>query len=292
MATLIEKYIGKLDVAAIEAQVASLKETVKVDKDIVRRAFGHLDLTTLCNDDTPATVGAFVEKVNTCAGLHSDLPLPGSVCVYSNFAAQVHAEVVPGVHTTVVSACFPTSQSFPEVKALEVKMAVEAGADEIDIVLALNKFLCGDKEGAAEEIRLIRKTIDEAAGDRHVCLKVILETGLLKTPENIAEASFLAMEAGANFIKTSTGKVSENATPLSAAIMCTCIKAFAEKTGTIVGFKPAGGMKTALDCCLYWNIVGEILGESWHTPTLFRYGVSSMANNLLVELYGADCWKF
>lgn len=292
--SLIEKYLGTLNVGELEALISQIKETIpqRMNEEVLRACFAHLDLTTLRNEDTNASVSEFVGKVNHCAEIHPDLPLPGSVCVYSNFAGLVRRELNPGIHTTVTAGCFPTSQSFPEVKALEAKMAVEAGADEVDIVLALNKFLAGDAEGAAEEIRLIRKTIDEAAGERKIVLKVILETGLLTEPELIAEASLLSMEAGADFIKTSTGKVAVNATPMAAAIMCKCVCAFYKATGRKVGFKPAGGMKTAEDATLYYNIVGEILGSEWQTRELFRFGVSSMANNLLAAIYGPDCWKF
>lgn len=291
---LTEQYLGQLNVAELEALISQIRETIpsRMNEEVLRACFGHLDLTTLRNEDTNASVSEFVGKVNHCAEIHPDLPLPGSVCVYSNFAELVRRELNAGIHTTVTAGCFPTSQSFPEVKALEAKMAVEAGADEVDIVLALNKFLAGDLEGTADEIRLVRRTIDEAAGDRKVILKVILETGILATPELIAEASFLSMEAGADFIKTSTGKVAVNATPIAAAVMCKCISAYFEKTGRKVGFKPAGGMKTAEDATLYYNIVGEILGEEWHIRELFRFGVSSMANNLLSAIYGPDCWKF
>jgi deoxyribose-phosphate aldolase len=162
-------------------------------------------------------------------------------------------------------------------------MAVEQGADEVDIVLALNAFLAGDYEAAAEEIRQVRRVIDEVAGsqDRHVHLKVILETGLLKTPENIAEASFLAMEAGADFIKTSTGKVDVNATPLSAYIMCECIAKYHAFTGKKIGFKPAGGISSAADALCYYSIVSSLLGKEWLNKDLFRFGVSRVANSIL-----------
>ena len=173
-------------------------------------------------------------------------------------------------------------------------MAVEAGADEIDIVLALNSFMAGDEESARKEIRAIRAAIDEAAAKagRKVTLKVILETGLLVTPENIANASFLAMEEGADFIKTSTGKVSVNATPMAAYVMCESIKAFYDKTGRKVGFKAAGGVRTAEDAALYYTIVEEILGKEWLTTELFRIGASSAANNILSAIEGSEVKYF
>jgi deoxyribose-phosphate aldolase len=184
---------------------------------------------------------------------------------------------------TVVSACFPSSQSFLEVKLKECEIAVEQGADEVDIVLALNKFLAGDSEGAAEEIRQVRACIDAVAAKqgRKVHLKVILETGLLRTPEKIAEASFLAMEAGADFIKTSTGKVDVNATPAAAYVMCECIAKFYQVTGKKIGFKPAGGISSAADALCYYSIVSSILGKEWLNREYFRFGVSRVANSIL-----------
>jgi deoxyribose-phosphate aldolase len=187
---------------------------------------------------------------------------------------------------TVVSACFPSSQSFLEVKLKECEIAVEQGADEVDIVLALNSFLAEDYEAAAEEIRQVRACIDAVAQKqgRKVHLKVILETGLLRTPEKIAAASFLAMEAGADFIKTSTGKVDVNATPVAAYVMCECIAKFYEATGKKIGFKPAGGISSAADAVCYYSIVSSVLGKEWLNKELFRFGVSRVANNILAAV--------
>lgn len=162
-------------------------------------------------------------------------------------------------------------------------MAVEAGADEIDIVLALNAFMADDEQAARKEIRTMRAAIDEAAAKagRKVVFKVILETGMLVTPENIANASFIAMEEGADFIKTSTGKVSVNATPMAAFVMCECIKAYYEKTGKKVGFKAAGGISTAKDAVCYYSIVKTVLGDEWLDKDYFRFGVSRLANALM-----------
>lgn len=242
-----------------------------------------MDLTTLKTDDTPASVTKLVNKVNDFRETYPEWPLPASICVYSNFASAVKAARACDFNITVVSACFPSSQSFLEVKLKECEMAVEQGADEVDIVLALNSFLAGDYEAAAEEIRQVRRTIDEVASrqGRNVHLKVILETGLLKTPEAIADASFLAMEAGADFIKTSTGKVDVNATPMAAYVMCECIAKFREKTGKKIGFKPAGGISTASDALCYYSIVSSVLGADWLNKEYFRFGVSRVANSLL-----------
>ena len=266
---------------AIEMIAANMENiaTEQVYKD----CFSMMDLTTLKTDDTPASVTKLVEKVNSFHNIFPEWPYPASICVFSNFASTVKEARKGDYNITVVSACFPSSQSFLEVKLKEVEMAVEQGADEVDIVLALNAFLAGDYEAASDEIRQVRRVIDEVAGkqNRNVHLKVILETGLLKTPENIADASFLAMEAGADFIKTSTGKVDVNATPLAAYIMCECIAKYHGATGKKIGFKPAGGISSAADALCYYSIVSSLLGKDWLNKELFRFGVSRVANSIL-----------
>ena len=263
-------------------QLASNLENF-ASENVYKECFSMMDLTTLKTDDTPASVCKLVEKVNAFQESYPEWPLPASICVYSNFAAVVDAARKCDFNITVVSACFPSSQSFLEVKLKECEMAVEQGADEVDIVLALNKFLAGDLEAAAEEIRQVRACIDAVAAKqgRKVHLKVILETGLLRTPEKIAEASFLAMEAGADFIKTSTGKVDINATPAAAYVMCECIAKFYQATGKKIGFKPAGGISSAADALCYYSIVSSILGKEWLNKEYFRFGVSRVANSIL-----------
>lgn len=272
------------DLTRIAENLASLKSE-KVLKD----CFSMMDLTTLKTNDTVASVEKLVGKVNDFAQEYPDYPLPASVCVYPNFAAVVKGtRKNPDLHATVVSACFPSSQSFVEVKVRESELAVEQGADEVDIVLALNHFLAGEYDQAAAEIVAVRQAVDRVAASqgRKVILKVILETGLIQSLEGIAAASFLAMEAGADFIKTSTGKVDVNATPIAAYVMCECIRAFHAATGRKVGFKPAGGMSTASDALSYYSIVSAVLGREWLCKDLFRLGVSRMANNLLSEIEG------
>ena len=285
MIDYLSKYGYTPKAEEIDAKLAQISQNVNnfMTEDVLKKCFSMLDLTTLKSDDTPSSVSAFVEKVNSFAEDYPDWPLPASVCVYSNFASVVDKVRRKDFHITVVSACFPTSQSFLEVKLLECEKAVEAGADEVDIVLALNAFLDSDFEKAYDEIAAVRKCIDAAAAKqgRQVHLKVILETGLLQNPENIARASFLAMEAGADFIKTSTGKVSVNATPAAAFVMCQCIAAYYAKTGKKIGFKPAGGISTAEDAVCYYLIVSNILGEEWLNRDLFRVGVSRVANSIL-----------
>lgn len=250
---------------------------------VYKDCFSMMDLTSLKTDDTPASVTKLVNKVNSFNESYPEWPLPASICIYPNFASTVKEARKCDVNITVVSACFPSSQSFLEVKLRECELAVEQGADEVDIVLALNSFLAGDHETASHEIREVRRCIDAVADrqNRKVHLKVILETGLLRTSENIAQASFLAMEAGADFIKTSTGKVDTNATPAAAYIMCECIAKYHQATGRKIGFKPAGGISSAADAICYYRIVDMILGKEWLNKELFRFGVSRVANSIL-----------
>lgn len=254
---------------------------------VLKDCFSMMDLTSLRTEDTVESVSKLVEKVNAFHKNFPEYPLPASICIYPNFAGTVkEVKTEDEVHITAVAACFPTSQSYLEVKVRECELAVENGADEIDIVLALNHFLAGDYEKTSEEIRAVREAIDRVAASQghQVHLKVILETGLLLKHEAIAAASFLAMEAGADFIKTSTGKVSVNATPAAAYVMCECIAKYHEATGRKVGFKPAGGISTSLDAVSYYSIVSSILGKDWLNKELFRFGVSRLANSILSDL--------
>ena len=289
MSELLKKYGYSPDKEAIDnaLDIIAANAANIVSPEILKDCLSAVDLTSLKNDDTPASIAAMVKKVNGFKAEFPDCPLPASICVYPNFASVVRENrCSEDVHVTVVSACFPSSQSYLEVKLRECELAVENGADEVDIVLSLSAFLSGDYEAAGNEIRAVRQTVDGAAAreGRKVTLKVILETGLLLRHELIAEASFLAMEAGADFIKTSTGKVSVNATPAAAYVMCECIRKFYEKTGRKVGFKPAGGISTSLDAVCYYSIVSTILGRDWLDKSLFRFGVSRLANTILSDI--------
>ena len=276
-------------------EINELSSELKTKENLMK-CFSYMDLTTLNSNDSQGSVKSFVEKANNFHLSHPNYPLPASICVYTNFANVVaETRISKNLAVTVVSACFPTSQSFLEVKLLECEMAVKAGAEEIDIVLALNKFIDGDLEAAKNEIAQIRSHIDAAAsnyGKDKVILKVILETGLLGNSERIAEASFLAMEAGADFIKTSTGKVAVNATPEALWTMCECVKAYQKATGKKVGVKAAGGISTSEDALKYFAIVQKVLGTDWLRPELFRLGVSRLANNLASDIEGEICKHF
>lgn len=285
MENLFQKYAYTPDREAIGRSIEILAENLDnvVSDAVLKTCFSVMDLTSLGNGDTPGKIASLTAKVNSFRESYPSYPLPASICVFPNLAGVVAENRTGDFHVTAVAACFPTAQSFLEVKVLEAEMAVENGADEIDIVLALNSFLVGDYESARREIRAVRQAVDRKASalGRTVVLKVILETGLLVTPEKIAEASFLAMEEGADFIKTSTGKVDVNATPVAAYVMCQCIKAFHEKTGRMVGFKPAGGISSAMDAVGYYSIVSSVLGKQWLDKKYFRLGVSRLANNLM-----------
>ena len=289
MAELFNKYGYAPDKEAIDRSLGIIARNLEnaVSPQVLKDCFSIMDLTSLRNQDTVASIVKLTEKVTAFHKAYPDYPLPASVCVYPNFASVVKAHrCSPELHVTTVAGCFPTSQSFLEVKMHECEKAVQEGADEIDIVLALNAFLADDFRTAGEEIHAMRQCIDKAAAaqGRQVILKVILETGLLVTPERIANASFLAMEEGADFIKTSTGKVDVNATPMAAYVMCQCIKAFYEKTGRKVGFNAAGGTSTTMDAVCYYSIVSSILGKEWLDKRYFRFGVSRLANSLLSSI--------
>ena len=289
MTDYLKKYGYMPDKEAIDRALDMIAANIDnvISHKVLKDCFSMMDLTSLRTEDTVESVYKLVEKVNAFHKNFPEYPLPASICIYPNFAGTVkEVKTEDEVHITAVAACFPTSQSYLEVKVRECELAVENGADEIDIVLALNHFLAGDYEKTSEEIRAVREAIDRVAASqgRQVHLKVILETGLLLKHEAIAAASFLAMEAGADFIKTSTGKVSVNATPAAAYVMCECIAKYHEATGRKVGFKPAGGISTSLDAISYYSIVSSILGKDWLNKELFRFGVSRLANSILSDL--------
>ena len=266
---------------SIENTIKSIHDNIShwMTPDTLKACLGMTDLTSLKPTDTYSSITRLVNKVNDFQKRFPDYPLPASICVYPNFARTVKAALtVPGVHTTVVAGCFPASQSFLEVKVLESRMAVADGADEVDIVLALNSFLDHNLSRCEDEIRAVRQAVGNAT------LKVILETGALADEAAIREASFLAMESGADFIKTSTGKMEPSATPFAAIVMCSCIKEYYGKTGRKIGFKPAGGISTAKDAAVYYAIAETVLGQEWLTPALLRFGASRVANSIMSEV--------
>ncbi len=253
-------------------------------RDVYSLCYSCIDLTSLNVTDTDDRISAFARKAAEFRSHFPDIPNVASICVYPAFVDTVGLSIGDAdIAITSVSGGFPSSQTFLEVKMLETAMAVENGADEIDIVLSLRDFLSGNYEQAANEISLLKA---EAGED--VVLKVIIESGALQRPELIYKASVLSMLAGADFIKTSTGKIPVPATPEAAVVMCTAIRDYHAKTGRKVGFKAAGGVATACDAALYYTIVERILGQGWLTPEFWRIGASSLANNLLGSITGRD----
>ena len=294
---LLNKYGYALSGEEIASRIKTVEDNLPetAAPEVLKLCFSIMDLTTLKSNDTRASVKALVEKANGVREAFPGYPLPASICVYPNFASVVRdVRCCPELHVTTVAACFPSSQSFLDVKVQECRLAVRDGADEIDIVWALNHFLAGEYDAAAEEIVAVRKALDEEGekAGRKITLKVILETGLLAEPDLIARASFLAMEAGADFIKTSTGKVEVNATPTAALVMCECIRLFNLKTGRKVGFKAAGGISNAKDALEYYHIVSSVLGEEWLNKELFRFGVSRLGNSLVSAIEGKAVYYF
>lgn len=282
----LAKYNTNLSDADVQARVASIIENKVAEnntEEVKKLLFNCIDLTTLNSTDSDESVMKFTEKVNKFDNEFPDLKNVAAICVYPNFAEVVKNTLdVDGINIACVSGGFPSSQTFIEVKIAETAMALMEGADEIDIVISIGKFLSGDYETMCEEIQELKDTCKE----RH--LKVILETGALKTASNIKKASILSMYSGADFIKTSTGKQQPAATPEAAYVMCEAIKEYYEKTGNKIGFKPAGGINTVNDALIYYTIVKEILGEEWLNNELFRLGTSRLANLLLSDIKGED----
>lgn len=282
----LAKYNTSLDDAEVAAQVKAIIEQKVAENDtpeIKKFLFHCIDLTTLNTTDNDESVMRFTQNVNRFDEEFPDLKNVAAICVYPNFAEIVKDTLeVEDVKIACVSGGFPSSQTFTEVKVAETAMAVMDGADEIDIVISVGKFLVGDYESVCDEIQELKETCK----DKH--LKVILETGALRTASNIKKASILSMYAGADFIKTSTGKQQPAATPEAAYVMCQAIKEYHEKTGRKVGFKPAGGINTVNDALIYYSIVKEVLGEEWLNNTLFRLGTSRLANLLLSDILGKE----
>ena len=255
--------------------------------EVKRFLFNCIDLTTLKCTDSEESVMRFTEKVNELDDRYPDIKNVAAICVYPNFAKIVNDTLqVDNVEIACVAGGFPSSQTFQEIKIAETAMAIHEGATEIDIVLNVGKFLSGDYEGVCDDIQELKSV----CGDKH--LKVILETGALKSCENIKKAAILSIYSGADFIKTSTGKESPAATPEAAYVMCQVIKEYYQKTGEKIGFKPAGGINTVHDALVYYTIVKEVLGEEWLTNKLFRIGTSRLANLCLSEILGEEIKLF
>ena len=282
----LSKYNTNLNDDEVKAKVAELieKKVPENNTEEVKKLLFHcIDLTTLNTTDTEEHVMQFTEKVNLVVDKYPDLDNVAAICVYPNMAGIVSDTLeADDVKIAAVSAGFPSSQTFIEVKVAETALAISEGANEIDIVISVGKFLSGDYETMCDEIEELK----EVCKDRH--MKVILETGALGSASNIKKASILSMYAGADFIKTSTGKQQPAATPEAAYVMCEAIKEYHQLTGRKIGFKPAGGLNTVHDALVYYTIVKEVLGQEWLNNELFRLGTIRLANLLLSDILGEE----
>lgn len=283
---VFKMYDVNIDDKSIKRQTTTLlAERVKENDnpEVKKFLFNSIELTTLKTTDNYESVLSLIEKVNDFDTQYPELGHVATVCVFPNFAGLCHDTLEnEEIEITCVSGCFPSSQTFLEVKVAETALAIQDGATEIDIVMPVGKFLSGDYEDIYDEISEIKSV----CGDKK--LKVILETGCLKTASNIKKAALLAMYSGADYIKTSTGKLEPAATPEAALVMCQAIKEYYDKTGIQTGFKPAGGMKTVEDALSYYTIVKEVLGDKWLNNKMFRLGTSSLANTLLNDILGEE----
>lgn len=270
----------RAEVKRIIAEKAHENDTVDVKKFLL----GSVELTSLHTTDSDVSIMQFTENVNRFDELYPNLPHVATICVFPCFAEVVNDTLeVDGVQIACVSGSFPSSQALIEVKVAETALAIKDGANEIDIVMPVGKFLTGAYESMCDEIEELKQTCGP-----EVAMKVILETGDLVTASNIKKAAVLSMYAGADYIKTSTGKEKVSATPEAVYVMCQAIKEYYEKTGIQIGLKPAGGINTVMDAIIYYTIVKEVLGEKWLTNRWFRLGTSRLANLLLSEIVGEE----
>ena len=275
--------ISDAEVAEAVKKIIAEKVPQNDTEDVKRFMFGSIELTTLTTQDSAESVLKLVEKVNQFAHEYPAMPHVATVVTYPRFTKLVsESREVEGVIPTCVSGAFPSSQALLEIKIAETGLAIRDGAENVDIVMHVGEFLSGDYETVCDEISEQKAT----CGD--VPMKVILETGDLGSCANIKKASILSMYAGADYIKTSTGKEKVSATPEAAYVMCQAIKEYYDETGIMVGFKPAGGINTVMDALTYYTIVKEVLGEKWLTNYYFRLGTSRLANLLLSELEGRE----
>lgn len=279
------------DSSVVENDAVVAEEVRKIVEDAGKYAtpevyqflFSSIDLTTLSTEDSVKSVSKFTQRVNDFDNDFPQYKNVAAICVYSNFAEVVKANLdVEGVDIAVVAGGFPSSQTFDAVKVADVAMAVEGGANEVDIVMNVGRFLDEDYENLCDEIIELKHTARDAR------LKVIIESGCLKTAANIKKASILSMYSGADFIKTSTGKIYPGASLEAAYVMCQCIKEYYQKTGRKVGFKAAGGVRSSEDALHYYAVVKEVLGDEWLNQDLFRIGASSLANKLLTTMTGEE----
>lgn len=273
----------EVDEASIQDELKRINEKARDYKtlDVLKKCFASIDLTTLNATDTPSKVRELTEKVNDFDNHFTDIPHVAALCVYPSLAPVVKQTLkIEGVKIAITAGGFPASQTFIDVKVAECMLSMQKGANELDVVISLGNFLDGDYETVFNEIDRMNRSIDDAY------LKVILETGAIKDLSKIRLASFLAMEAGAKIIKTSTGKLEPAATPEAFLVMAQAVKDYHKATRRVVGLKSAGGIVTTDDTLLYYSIVKNTLGEAWLIPEYFRIGASRLANNLLADITG------
>lgn len=286
---LFKAYRTQLDLRAIQEDIQKILKAHYDENNTVevyKKCLNCIDLTSLNGSDTKSEIVAMTEKVNNFKKIFPHLNNVAAICVYPSLVPTVKEHLSEDIGIAAVSACFPASQSFLEVKIAETAMTVLAGATEIDVVISIGKFLEEDYEEVYEELSEIK------AACRNAHLKVILETGVLENPEKIKKASLIAMAAGADFIKTSTGKVPVSATLEASYVMCHAIKEWKEKNNLKIGYKPAGGISTTEEAVKHYTLVKKILGEDWLNNKLFRFGASRLANNLLSSIEGKETKYF
>jgi len=274
---------GGVDRVGVEERAARFRSrSIKTSSKLwaLELAVRMIDLTTLEGKDTPGKVRALSAKAMRPDPGDPSIPPVAALCVYPALVPEAKEALAgSGVRVASVATGFPSGQTYTEIKLAETRLAVEAGADEVDMVVDRGAFLRGDYATVFEEIVAVRA----ASGTAH--LKVILETGELETYDNVRRASFLSMAAGADFIKTSTGKVAPAATLPATLVMLEAIRDFARQTGREVGMKPAGGIRTAREAIQYLVALYETLGPRWMTPERFRFGASSLLNDLLMQIH-------
>src|SRR5918912_3776617 len=274
--------IGSIDQVAVEARAADLsRRSIKRDAKLfaLDLAVRMMDLTTLEGADTPGKVAALASKAIRPDPTDAGIPPVATVCVYPNLVQTARERIGDsGVKVASVATAFPSGQSPTDIKVAEARRVVELGADEVDMVIDRGAFLAGRYAKAYDEIVQVK----EAVGAKH--LKVILETGELGTYDNVRRASLLAIAAGADFIKTSTGKIVPAATPPVVLVMLEAIRDVYDETGRRVGLKPAGGIRNAKQAVQYLVPLHETLGPEWLTPDLFRFGASSLLNDVMMQI--------
>jgi deoxyribose-phosphate aldolase len=280
------KISSEFDLTVVGSDIEKQLEQIKAgipspdNKELLRRIFSLIDLTTLSERDHIESVSKLCEKVNMQEDAYPSMPPVAAVCTYPEMVSVVKEKLEnPLVSIASVGGGFPASQTFTNVKVLEIEQAIEQGAEEIDFVMPVGKFLMGDLEYVEHEIQIIKQRMGPLR------LKVILETGSLKELSLIRKAAFLCIESGADFIKTSTGKVTPGATPEAVMVMCHAIKDYYSRTGKKIGIKPAGGISDTSSALLYWSIVEAILGDEWLNSERFRIGASGLANRLLADIF-------